>query len=73
MQIEEGSLVHELNESEVSCPYCGEQLHVLIDSQEAGQQYIEDCQVCCSPIVFNIFYDETGALAVSVYSENDVF
>ena len=42
-----------LTEETVSCPYCGEAIEVLLDPQEAGQQYTEDCQVCCKPILFN--------------------
>ena len=57
----------------VSCPYCGESIDVLIDSQEAGQQYIEDCQVCCKPITFNISVDSRGELTVSVHDENEAF
>lgn len=62
-----------LNEQTISCPYCGEPIDVLIDTQEAGQQYIEDCQVCCSPIVFVIDVDFEGNLLVSVHAENESF
>lgn len=34
-----------LQEQTLSCPYCGESIDVLIDPQDAGDQYIEDCQV----------------------------
>ena len=60
-----------LDEYVVSCPYCGESIDVLLDQQEAGQQYIEDCQVCCKPILFNVVVDAMGNLAVSVHDEND--
>jgi len=62
-----------LDEQIISCPYCGEQLDVLIDAEEAGQQYIEDCQVCCRPIVFVISTDFEGDLSVSVHAENEVY
>ncbi|MEW8013671.1 MAG: CPXCG motif-containing cysteine-rich protein [Candidatus Sedimenticola endophacoides] len=61
----------ELIEHPVGCPYCGETTDVLINSEEVGQQYIEDCQVCCRPITFNEVSDETGDIQVFVYSEND--
>ncbi len=61
----------QLQESVVSCPYCGEYIEVLIDHQEAGQQYTEDCQVCCQPIVFRVILEPGGELIVSVSSEND--
>ncbi len=43
--------VSDLLETQISCPYCGEALTVLVDPSEVGQEYIEDCQVCCRPIV----------------------
>ena len=60
-----------LAEQVVSCPYCGEAIEVLIDHQEAGHQYIEDCQVCCKPIIFNVAVDSVGNLSVSVRDENE--
>lgn len=36
---------------DVSCPYCGEPLTLVVD--ETGgrtQAYVEDCAVCCQPI-----------------------
>ena len=41
-----------LQETNVACPYCGEINHVLIDTSIPEQHYIEDCQVCCRPIVY---------------------
>ena len=62
-----------LTEQIVGCPYCGETIEVLIDIQEAGHQYIEDCQVCCKPIVFDVTVDSAGNLSVSVRDENEAY
>ena len=62
-----------LVEQVVSCPYCGEAIDVHIDQQEVGHQYIEDCQVCCKPIVFNVSVDSMGNVSVSVHDENDTY
>lgn len=62
-----------LTQQAVNCPYCGEPLEVLIDREEAGQQYIEDCQVCCRPITFLVEIDIDGELSVSVHNENESF
>lgn len=62
-----------LAEHVVSCPYCGEAIEVLIDHQEAGHQYIEDCQVCCKPITFSVEVDSMGNLSVSVRDENESY
>lgn len=33
-----------------TCPYCVEQISVLLDSSEQNQTYVEDCEVCCNPM-----------------------
>ena len=38
----------------LSCPYCGEVIQIVVDCSLAEQDYIEDCQVCCRPINFSI-------------------
>jgi len=51
----------------VQCPYCGERLETRVDLTADEQSYIEDCQVCCKPIEFNIEREEGGGLlAVAV-------
>jgi hypothetical protein len=62
-----------LTEQIVDCPYCGEAIEVLIDDQEAGDQYIEDCQVCCRPIIFSVAVDSVGNFSVSVRDENEAY
>ena len=62
-----------LTQQKVSCPYCGESIEVLIDGEEVGQEYIEDCQVCCRPITFSISTNFEGELSVSVHDENESF
>lgn len=32
------------------CPYCWEEISMLLDSSVPKQIYIEDCEVCCRPI-----------------------
>ena len=39
------------------CPYCGEQIEVVIDMSVEQQDYIEDCSVCCRPIEFFVNID----------------
>ena len=40
-----------------SCPYCGEVIDVVVDTGADEQEYVEDCSVCCQPIVMvaNVF------------------
>jgi hypothetical protein len=32
------------------CPYCWQQISMILDLSVAHQEYIEDCEVCCNPI-----------------------
>ncbi|NIS91419.1 MAG: CPXCG motif-containing cysteine-rich protein [Woeseiaceae bacterium] len=61
----------DLIEQEVSCPYCGESISVLIDDSLPEQNYIEDCQVCCRPIVFDVAVDHEGDVLLTVRAENE--
>ena len=38
----------------VQCPYCGETFDTALDLSAGDASYIEDCQVCCQPIEFNL-------------------
>lgn len=58
-----------LESRQVQCPYCGEEIDLLIDCSISQQQYIEDCSVCCRPIGIQINIDQ--AVDVSVRPEND--
>ena len=61
-----------LNEVEIDCPYCGERFVTLVDPSMDDQEYIEDCQVCCQPIVFEVRLDTiSGEPTVSVRRDND--
>jgi hypothetical protein len=61
----------ELTEKTVECPYSGEAIDVLLDPNESDQSYIEDCQVCCRPIVFNVIDSGDGDLQVLVKADNE--
>lgn len=32
------------------CPYCWEEISMLLDPSIGRQTYVEDCEVCCNPI-----------------------
>ena len=42
----------------VQCPHCWETFTVLIDGSVTAQEYIEDCEVCCRPIDFDVAIDD---------------
>jgi len=59
-----------LTPSSIHCPYCGEQLEILIDGSAGNQDYVEDCQVCCSPIDICVQIDSAGQI-VDIRSKRD--
>lgn len=63
--------MNELVERIIQCPYCGENIEVLIDDSVPEQNYIEDCQVCCRPINFDVVVDYNGTVDLRVSHEDE--
>jgi hypothetical protein len=56
----------------VTCPYCGEEIELLLDpGGGAHQQYIEDCEVCCRPLQLAVSWDASGAAHVDAANADD--
>ena len=36
------------------CPYCWEQISMLVDTSQNHQSYVEDCEICCNPIQVSV-------------------
>ena len=54
----------------VDCPYCGERFEVVVDPSVEDQEYIEDCWVCCQPIVMSVSVVDDD-VHVSARQENE--
>jgi Cysteine-rich CPXCG len=54
-----------------TCPYCGEPVDLSIDCSVPQQEYIEDCGVCCRPMILTVHIGEQGRPEVSLRPEND--
>ncbi|MFA0790271.1 CPXCG motif-containing cysteine-rich protein [Microbulbifer echini] len=65
--------MHQVIEESILCPYCGESFSALIDGSVLPQEYTEDCQVCCQPIVFQVCSDLYGDISIRVYREDETF
>jgi len=53
------------------CPYCGEKIELLVDCSVENQEYVEDCSVCCRPIVVAVDLSSDDSPRVDVRTEND--
>ena len=55
----------------VLCPHCGEPIDVVPDAGGGeSQEYIEDCSVCCRPILFTATFDAaSGEYSVEASAE----
>lgn len=60
-----------LQDKDIQCPYCGQLLTILIDCSVSHQRYVEDCQVCCRPIIFDVTVGFDGEVTVGAAQENE--
>jgi hypothetical protein len=60
-----------LQEALINCPYCGEPISLLLDASIEQQEYIEDCQVCCKPMVVHMSVSPSGECRVDVHHQDD--
>lgn len=52
--------------AEIQCPSCGEILGILVDLSQGDHEAIEDCQVCCTPMMVRVrVKDDTLESAVA--------
>ena len=61
-----------VEEQSAQCPYCWEQIILEIDPSYDVQEYVEDCQVCCHPILIRINIT-VGGINIQTAKEDDGF
>jgi hypothetical protein len=47
---------------ELECAFCGEPIGTSVDLSAGSVSYIEDCQVCCQPLLIKVECDDAGHL-----------
>lgn len=55
----------------IQCPYCGEQIEILVDCSVEFQEYVEDCSVCCRPIAISVETSDGEVISLEAKSENE--
>ena len=49
------------DEASYICTHCGEEVVIPVDlSAGSSQEYVEDCPVCCNPMVIRVEIGEHG-------------
>ena len=41
------------------CPYCWEEISMLLDPSIKQQNYVEDCEICCNPIELTLQFNNS--------------
>jgi hypothetical protein len=55
----------------LQCPNCGEEIELVIDCSVDRQEYVEDCTVCCAPMLVTVERsDHDRQVRVSARPEN---
>ena len=49
---------------EVHCPFCGETYGLAVERAAGSRSFIEDCTVCCRPLLLRLEVNEEGDGAV---------
>lgn len=62
-----------IDSARIHCPYCDVSLNINVDPSEPEQDYTEDCQVCCRPMVLSVQFDDRHQPRVYARRENDIF
>ena len=64
-------VTQDLQTAYLQCPYCGEQIEVRVDCSVGRQEYVEDCSVCCRPIVVSVVASDGEVIRVEGRSEDE--
>lgn len=55
----------------IQCPYCWEQIEVVVDVSVPRQEYVEDCSVCCRPITITVEASDGEVVSIEARSEDE--
>lgn len=55
----------------VTCPHCGETNTISVTSEEDGEEFVQDCAVCCRPWQVRVTIRRDGSPEISVRAEGE--
>jgi hypothetical protein len=56
---------------DLPCPWCGEPQYLAIDRAEGAHQFIEDCSVCCQPMLITVRLDPRDGAIESICCDRE--
>jgi hypothetical protein len=54
----------------ITCPYCWESIEIALDLSVDEQRHVEDCSVCCRPIVIRYSTADGELATLETAAEN---
>lgn len=55
-----------MDEATVTCPWCWEEISLVVDLSEERQDYVEDCPVCCHPMRVTVVAEDGQLVSCEV-------
>ena len=60
-----------ISDKTVTCPFCWETNHVMIETEDVDQQFIVDCTVCCQPMELQVMVSDEDTIKVIALHQDD--
>lgn len=51
---------------QICCPFCGQSFDLTIETSQASQRFIVDCEICCRPLEIAVECEDGEILSVDV-------
>jgi len=48
----------------IQCPWCGESVRIALDAGQGEASFVEDCPVCCSPMLLHLAATADGRVTL---------
>jgi hypothetical protein len=55
----------------LQCPYCGSPTEVTLDCSAGSQSFVEDCMVCCAPMLVRLECDPVSRQPMAISAKRD--
>ena len=55
------------------CPYCWQNISMLIEPSPQATTYIEDCEICCRPINIEYVFSDLDLINFNAFSIEENF